>query len=37
MRDVRATSKALRSVTEKIDNQGAGALLGGPKLPDYKP
>ena len=37
MRDVRATSKALRSVTEKIDNQGAGALIGGPKLPDYKP
>lgn len=37
MLDLRATSKALRSVTEKIDNQGAGALLGGPKLPDYKP
>lgn len=35
--DLRATSKALRQVTEKIDNQGAGALLGGPKLPDYKP
>jgi phospholipid/cholesterol/gamma-HCH transport system substrate-binding protein len=37
MLDLRATSKALRSVTEKIDNHGAGALLGGPKLPDYKP
>lgn len=37
MRDLRATSKALRDVTEKIDNQGAGALLGGPKLPDYEP
>lgn len=37
MLDLRATSKALRQVTEKIDNQGAGALLGGPKLPDYKP
>lgn len=37
MRDLRATSKALRQVTEKIDNQGAGALIGGPKLPDYKP
>lgn len=37
MRDLRATSKALRQVTEKIDNQGAGALLGGDKLPDYKP
>jgi phospholipid/cholesterol/gamma-HCH transport system substrate-binding protein len=37
LRDLRATSKALRQVTEKIDNQGAGALLGGPKLPDYEP
>lgn len=37
LRDLRATSKALRQVTEKIDNQGAGALLGAPKLPDYKP
>lgn len=37
LRDLRATSKALRQVTEKIDNQGGGALLGGPKLPDYKP
>ncbi len=37
LRDLRATSKALRTVTEKIDNHGAGALLGGPKLPDYKP
>jgi phospholipid/cholesterol/gamma-HCH transport system substrate-binding protein len=36
LRNLRATSKALRQVTEKIDNQGAGALLGGPKLPDYK-
>jgi phospholipid/cholesterol/gamma-HCH transport system substrate-binding protein len=37
IRDLRATSKALRSVTEKIDEQGAGALLKGQKLPDYKP
>ncbi len=37
IRDLRATSKALRGVTEKIDEQGAGALLGGQKLPDYKP
>ncbi len=37
IRDLRATTKALRSVTEKIDDQGAGALLGGPKLPDYNP
>lgn len=36
IRDLRATTRALRGVTEKIDEQGAGALLGGPKLPDYK-
>jgi phospholipid/cholesterol/gamma-HCH transport system substrate-binding protein len=37
MRDLRATSAALRAVTEKIDNQGAGALLKGQALPDYEP
>ncbi len=37
IRDLRATSKSLRAVTEKIDEQGAGAVIGGPRLPDYKP
>lgn len=37
LRDLRATSKALRNLTEKIENQGAGALVGGQTLPDYKP
>jgi len=37
IRDLRETTRALRGVTEKIDDQGAGALIGGPKLPDYKP
>lgn len=37
IRDLRATSRALRSVTEKIEDQGAGALLKGQKLPEYKP
>ncbi|MCJ2177259.1 MlaD family protein [Novosphingobium album (ex Hu et al. 2023)] len=37
IRDLRATSKALRNVTEKIDEQGAGALIKGQTLPDYKP
>ena len=37
IRDLRATSQALRNITEKIDDQGAGAVLGGPKLPDYQP
>ncbi len=37
IRDLRATTRALRDVTERIDNQGAGAVIGGPKLPEYKP
>jgi phospholipid/cholesterol/gamma-HCH transport system substrate-binding protein len=38
IRDLRATTRALRNVTEKIDERGAGALIGGGgKLPDYKP
>ncbi|MCB2048314.1 MAG: MCE family protein [Novosphingobium sp.] len=37
LRDLRSTSRALRNVTEKIDERGAGALLKGNKLPDYKP
>ena len=37
VRDLRIMSAALTSVAEKIDRDGAGALLGQPKLPDYKP
>lgn len=37
LRDLRETSRALRAVTEKIETQGAGGLIGGQKLPDYKP
>ena len=37
LRDLRSTSRALRNVTEKIDERGAGALLKGNKLPDYEP
>ena len=37
IRELRATSRALRNVTEKIDEQGAGAVMGGSRLPDYKP
>jgi phospholipid/cholesterol/gamma-HCH transport system substrate-binding protein len=37
LRDLRATSRSLREVTDRINDQGAGALIGGPKLPDYKP
>ncbi|MBX7514572.1 MlaD family protein [Qipengyuania sp. GH38] len=37
LRDLRATSKALRSVTEKIDEKGAGSLLSSQPLPEYEP
>ncbi len=37
IRDLRSTTRALRSVSEKIDDQGAGAVIGSPQLPDYKP
>lgn len=35
VRDLRAMSKSLNAVTEKLDQQGAGSLVGSPKLPDY--
>ena len=37
IRDLRATTQSLRGLTEKIENHGAASLLGGQKLPDYKP
>ncbi|WP_128891967.1 MlaD family protein [Erythrobacter sp. HKB08] len=37
MQDLRATSRALRQVTERIENEGAGALVGQPPLPEYDP
>lgn len=37
LRDLRKATRALRSVTEKVDEGGAGALVGGDKLPDYEP
>jgi phospholipid/cholesterol/gamma-HCH transport system substrate-binding protein len=36
IRDLRRTSASLSSLTDKLDQQGAGALVGGNKLPDYK-
>ena len=37
IRDLRSTTKSLRDLTEKVNSGGAGSLLGGQKLPDYKP
>jgi len=36
IQDLRQMAIALSSVAEKLDNGGAGSLLGAPKLPDYK-
>ena len=35
--DLRIMAASLSSVAEKIDQGGAGSLVGAPKLPDYKP
>jgi phospholipid/cholesterol/gamma-HCH transport system substrate-binding protein len=35
--ELRETSKALRAVTERIENEGASSLLGSQPLPDYEP
>lgn len=37
IRELSETSRALRDLTEKIEERGAGALLKGDELPDYKP
>lgn len=37
IQDLRRTSEALRVLTEKLESQGAGSLIGGGKLPDYRP
>ncbi len=35
--DLRVMSASLSSVAEKIDQGGAGSLVGSPRLPDYEP
>ena len=35
--DLRVMASSLSSVAEKIDQRGAGSLIGSPKLPDYEP
>lgn len=37
VRDLRVMSESLGSVATKLDQGGAGALIGAPALPDYKP
>lgn len=37
LRDLRHTSETLRGLTERIEREGAGTLLGRAPLPDYRP
>lgn len=36
LQDLRATSRALRSITEKLEAEGVGSLVQGKSLPTYK-
>jgi phospholipid/cholesterol/gamma-HCH transport system substrate-binding protein len=37
VRDLRVMSESLSAVAAKIDQGGAGSIIGSPQLPDYKP
>jgi len=37
IRELRDTSRSLRALIERLDERGAGALIQGNKLPDYRP
>lgn len=36
VRDLRDMSRSMKAISEKLDQQGAGSLLGQPPLPDYR-
>lgn len=37
LQDLRATSRSLRAISEKLESEGVGSLVGGDTLPDYEP
>ena len=37
MRDLRSTSESLREITDRLNQQGVGGVIGGQRLPDYRP
>jgi len=37
VRDLREMSDSLSAVSQRLNTQGAGGIIGGSKLPDYKP
>lgn len=36
MRDLQATTRSLRELTDRINDRGVSSVVGSPKLPDYK-
>ena len=36
MRDLRSTSESLRDITDRLNQQGVGGVIGGQRLPDYE-
>ena len=37
IRDLRATTESLRELTDRLNRQGVGGVIGGQRLPDYEP
>jgi len=37
MRDLQRTSASLRTLTEQLESEGVGSLIGAPELPEYQP
>ena len=37
LRDLSAASRDLRALTQRIEDNGIGSVVGKPKLPEYKP
>jgi phospholipid/cholesterol/gamma-HCH transport system substrate-binding protein len=37
MRDLRAASESLRQITDRLNQRGIGGVIGGQRLPDYRP
>jgi phospholipid/cholesterol/gamma-HCH transport system substrate-binding protein len=37
MRDLRSTSESLRDITDRLNQQGVGGIIGGQRLPNYRP
>lgn len=37
VRDLRETNDSIQSITRRLDQQGVGGVIGGERLPDYRP